>query len=254
MATLVHLDSSIKDVEDRFEVSFERKNLSKPAVTKTIDKYSEQEDKFSATFATHSINNTHRDSEFEILNTTTQFTKVLASDELIIGASLEPNATQAAELSTSTTTTPTPRMMTTTPVTETMLKTSTFETARHKTMAVFKCPRDTGLFPHPEACEQFWHCSSSIPYLKRCPRGLVFSPENSVCDYTSSSCPDRRLRKNPRGFICLRNGIHAAKHDCRSFYLCYNGLAYKLKCPKDLFFSPVSLTCERSALVCILRR
>ncbi|XP_060070990.1 uncharacterized protein LOC132550907 [Ylistrum balloti] len=51
------------------------------------------------------------------------------------------------------------------------------------------CPRPTGLFPYPGECHRFLNCYEGMPYVQRCPLGLVFDPNKKRCLHPSeTSC------------------------------------------------------------------
>ncbi|XP_022258941.1 chondroitin proteoglycan-2-like [Limulus polyphemus] len=45
------------------------------------------------------------------------------------------------------------------------------------------CKKPSGLFPHPDKCNLFIHCSHGIPHVKNCPSILHFNPNLRVCDW-----------------------------------------------------------------------
>ena len=58
----------------------------------------------------------------------------------------------------------------------------------------WECPEESGVFPSPEDCAQFYTCSHAQPHLVSCPAGLSFNragycdwPENVDCQQTSST-------------------------------------------------------------------
>ncbi|XP_013775582.1 peritrophin-1-like isoform X2 [Limulus polyphemus] len=55
-----------------------------------------------------------------------------------------------------------------------------------------ECPKPVGLFPKKENCAQYYHCVGGEPFLKNCPHGLLYDPENEWCDFPNRvDCGDR---------------------------------------------------------------
>ncbi|PRD27238.1 UNVERIFIED_CONTAM: hypothetical protein NCL1_35924 [Trichonephila clavipes] len=59
----------------------------------------------------------------------------------------------------------------------------------------FLCPSRFGLFPDPENCFRFYHCSHWKPHHKWCPSGLNFNPELQVCDWPYRAGCGKSLKK-----------------------------------------------------------
>ena len=47
----------------------------------------------------------------------------------------------------------------------------------------FFCPTEYGLFMDPESCAFYYNCNYWNAVHMPCYTGLVFNPENSMCDY-----------------------------------------------------------------------
>ncbi|VBB33963.1 unnamed protein product [Acanthocheilonema viteae] len=46
-----------------------------------------------------------------------------------------------------------------------------------------KCPRPSGLFPHPDDCHLFLHCAHNYPHVMECPAATFFNEKYKVCDH-----------------------------------------------------------------------
>ena len=99
-----------------------------------------------------------------------------------------------------------------------------------------KCPDSNGLYPHPNDCTKWIHCSNDIPYVKDCPADLHFNPILLVCDWPKdancTSSPDNECEVlKPLSPTCSPDQItgicddcdccHKPVPDCRSYYFCH---------------------------------
>jgi len=65
----------------------------------------------------------------------------------------------------------------------------------------FVCPKTTGsysstasdvddgkdLYPNPENCHTYYHCSNDRAFLRKCPSNLVFNNKLKVCDFIENT-------------------------------------------------------------------
>ena len=47
----------------------------------------------------------------------------------------------------------------------------------------FECPKPSGYFADPAACDQFYNCQGGRAYKMTCPSGLFFDESGKVCEY-----------------------------------------------------------------------
>ena len=75
------------------------------------------------------------------------------------------------------------------PTTTTPKPVTTRRTTTRPPSPEFQCPADPNqqLFPNPEDCHSFYHCSNGHAYLKDCPAGLEFNPVLLVCDWPENA-------------------------------------------------------------------
>jgi hypothetical protein len=63
------------------------------------------------------------------------------------------------------------------------------------TSSVPDCPPYSVLFPNPEDCGSYYHCSNGVPILLNCPDGLHFNASLEVCDWPgSANCSDKNKK------------------------------------------------------------
>lgn len=70
-----------------------------------------------------------------------------------------------------------------------------------------ECPQSNGLFPNPDDCASFYQCANGRSHLIRCPSGLHFSPEDSVCERPCVAGCDTNISKivsRIRSFVNLK--------------------------------------------------
>ncbi|GBO41615.1 hypothetical protein AVEN_4121-1, partial [Araneus ventricosus] len=71
---------------------------------------------------------------------------------------------------------------------------------------IFECPKRFGLYPDPQSCFKFYHCSHWIAYHKRCPSNLHFNPVLQVCDWPyRAGCENTATGGNNRSLRSLVN-------------------------------------------------
>ena len=54
------------------------------------------------------------------------------------------------------------------------------------------------LYPNPDDCHSYWHCSNNIAYLKECPADLHFNQSRQRCDRPEAAKCDPRYPVTPR--------------------------------------------------------
>lgn len=102
----------------------------------------------------------------------------------------------------------------------------------------FQCPPTyTGLFPHPDYCEQYLDCSLSPGYIieQTCPPGDVFDSETRACmSAQKANCFPGSADPTERFITCPKelNDLFPNPHDCTRYYICSGGgQALAAKCP-----------------------
>ncbi|KAK8722379.1 hypothetical protein OTU49_012437, partial [Cherax quadricarinatus] len=116
------------------------------------------------------------------------------------------------------------------------------------------CPKESGLFSHPQDCTKWVHCTHNQPFVKTCPFVLHFNPLLRVCDWPDtancqasldSDCaiPDPIIpteEPNPKPEICDCDCcLRPHPDDCTAYYYCENGTdAEFLTCTEGLVFHP----------------
>ncbi|XP_035223247.1 fibrillin-3-like isoform X2 [Stegodyphus dumicola] len=122
----------------------------------------------------------------------------------------------------------------------------------------FSCPSRFGLFPDSRSCFRFYHCSHWVPHHKWCPSGLHFNPTLRVCDWPyRAGCgkiqPSTIIDIQPTpGIPGEKNITHCdcdcceipVPGECNAYILCIDKTAFKLTCDKDLYFNPMTGTCD----------
>ncbi|GFU13731.1 chondroitin proteoglycan 2 [Nephila pilipes] len=133
--------------------------------------------------------------------------------------------------------------------------TPTHETTT-KSSSDFLCPSRFGLFPDPENCFRFYHCSQWKPHHKWCPSGLHFNPGLQVCDWPyRAGCggsfeiitPDPNQGKDDPSFneTCdCECCFYPDKKDCSKYMLCLGGVLHKGQCAEGLLFDSVGNNCD----------
>ncbi|GFU97803.1 chondroitin proteoglycan 2 [Trichonephila clavipes] len=120
----------------------------------------------------------------------------------------------------------------------------------------FLCPSRFGLFPDPENCFRFYHCSHWKPHHKWCPSGLHFNPELQVCDWPYRAGCGKSLKKTTPDTSQGKEDVtfnqtcdceccfYPDKNDCSRYMLCLNGVLHKGQCAEGLLFDPASNNCD----------
>lgn len=141
-------------------------------------------------------------------------------------------------------------------------------TAAYATILVadVTCPPPSGdtpsYLPDTTNCSRFYECVGVVPKLLECPPGLIFNPNDNVCDFTwDYNCtygdkiekiikpvsPLFRLSPNPPYCpppnVNDTQPIHPDTSNCSRYYECSNGLAISRDCPPGLLFDKNLLVC-----------
>jgi len=125
------------------------------------------------------------------------------------------------------------------------------------------CDSPTGLFPHKQSCEKYFHCKDGAAVLRTCPANLHFNPHNFTCDWpenancqlmpkTSTFKPTQPAHPiKPTGpvtgdpAVCEEaTGIYQNPNDCHTYYHCTHGIAYYVTCPANLHFNKKLQVCD----------
>ncbi|XP_061393238.1 mucin-2-like, partial [Musca vetustissima] len=101
----------------------------------------------------------------------------------------------------------------------------------------------------PNDCNKFYTCFQNLSYLQICPAGLYFDTVLNVCNYRhmvncpvttpSTSTPNPTPTHSPKPEDCYRlpGGTFVRDpSDCNVYYVCLNGRAIKLQCPRGQYF------------------
>jgi len=131
-----------------------------------------------------------------------------------------------------------------------------------------ECPRQYGRFEHedPTNCAEYYECVMGVATKRKCHDGLYFDEFEGRCDWATKDfrqgCVEQR-EVLPDGFYCPRNesqsqaGVPDRDHqlyihpdDCRSFYICYDGIKPALSgCADGTVFNEFTLVCDDPANV-----
>ncbi|KAK4296344.1 hypothetical protein Pmani_031150 [Petrolisthes manimaculis] len=125
-----------------------------------------------------------------------------------------------------------------------------------------ECPRQNGYFEHedPSNCREYYECTTGLPVLRECARGLVFDEFTGTCQWQSagfrSGCVDR-VHVLADGFSCpnstqihtngqeLDHKRYVNPNDCRFFYVCQDGKdPREVGCPQGTVFNGEKLICD----------
>lgn len=61
---------------------------------------------------------------------------------------------------------------------------------------VVKCPKPSGIFPHPYTCFRYIRCIYGVMNIRKCPDGTYFNPVRNACDYSKKiECDDSGYNK-----------------------------------------------------------
>lgn len=115
----------------------------------------------------------------------------------------------------------------------------------------WKCPSDTGFFPHETDCDRYYECKNNVSKEGLCPDGLVFNTRSAPlylrCDSVFDvDCTNRPQLQKPFGSPKCerRNGLFRDKDDCRAFWNCVDGVATHSKCPEGLVYNAKRGNCD----------
>lgn len=120
----------------------------------------------------------------------------------------------------------------------------------------FNCPSSDGCFPISlDICQaDYYLCVGYISYRQHCPGNLVFDPLIQACNTVErASCVSTTMHpttskptsRNP--YNCpFSNGYFSILPDhCEpDYYLCVDYMPYPLRCPGNLVFDPIILSCQ----------
>lgn len=107
--------------------------------------------------------------------------------------------------------------------------------------------------PHEKLCSTFYNCYKTELEVLKCPQDLYFDIDEYVCKPASEvNCGARIQDENGEEEneyakkICqsIVNGNIPNPRDCATFFICSNGIPYKIDCPSNLFFNPVTKNCD----------
>ncbi|XP_023944020.1 peritrophin-1-like [Bicyclus anynana] len=121
------------------------------------------------------------------------------------------------------------------------------------------CPVDNSIYkilPH-DNCNKFYKCSNGEPVEFQCPKTLMFSLNDEVCDWPREvDCGNRKKEdevaevdeesSDPK-VICARAGSNGAliPHEyCNQLYMCARGVPIELQCPNPLMYNKDTKLCD----------
>ncbi|VDM83605.1 unnamed protein product, partial [Strongylus vulgaris] len=93
--------------------------------------------------------------------------------------------------------------------------------------------RVNGVYASGVCSNVFNHCYNGEVTKKNCPRGLVFNPDNNLCDYDGNvqGCDTREEMS------CAKKKDGTYTIGCSStFFFCSNGNIHVSKCQNGLFY------------------
>lgn len=109
---------------------------------------------------------------------------------------------------------------------------------------------DFAYIPHPDSCSEFFQCFDNFPYLLSCPRGLYFSPERNTCITEYCRSPEPTLPPPPPQNVTCEGVPNfefiPSMESCTEYYQCVNETAFRLACPRGLYFDVRSRSCMYS--------
>lgn len=131
-----------------------------------------------------------------------------------------------------------------------------------------ECPRQNGRFEHedPTDCRHYYECTNGLFEERMCHEGLYFDEFSGVCDWAvkgfRTGCV-ARIEVLDDGFSCPQNetqsqaGVPDRDHklyfhpeDCRSYYICYDGVKPVLTgCADGTVFNDLTYVCDDPANV-----
>lgn len=113
---------------------------------------------------------------------------------------------------------------------------------------------ENALVPHPESCYDYFQCMGGVPYQLACPRGMHFSPDRLECmNYNEANCSITESTSpsptppGPPGPSCdnVPNfRFVPSPESCENYYQCIDGNAFRLSCPRGLYFDEPGQTCS----------
>lgn len=107
-----------------------------------------------------------------------------------------------------------------------------------------------GFIPSMELCTEYYQCIDNTPFRLACPRGLYFDVRTRTCTYTTiAECalyPPPTPQPPPVDASCIgrENFVFIPSPvSCPEYYQCIDDVAYRMQCPRGLYFSPDQLRC-----------
>ncbi|XP_073837427.1 uncharacterized protein [Musca autumnalis] len=213
---------------------------------------------------------THSVSETTTTTTcvTTRSTSAVTSTQC---PSITPTKTSTSEIPTGTTKTTSTHKPTTDPTTHSVSRTTTTTTCvttRSTSPVTSATPtteiclnrRDGEFVRDFNDCNKFYTCFQNLSYLQKCPAGLYFDTVLNVCNYPhlvncpaapiitpapNPSCTTPKDTLTPEDCYQLPGGTFVRDPlDCNIYYVCLNGKAIKLQCPRGQYFDNEHFVCN----------
>lgn len=107
--------------------------------------------------------------------------------------------------------------------------------------------------PHERLCSTFYTCYKTELQMLKCPQDLYFDENEYICKSSSEVNCGGRIKDN-NGVeedeyakkICqsIGTGNVSNPRDCATFFICSNGIPYKMDCPSNLYFNNVTKNCD----------
>lgn len=97
-------------------------------------------------------------------------------------------------------------------------------------------------FADKNNCTAYYSCLGPDAYHHFCPDGLEYNEAEMICDYqVDAGCSIIRDFAECQG---ESSPIIPDPHDCRAYYLCESGTAYKNYCPPELEYNEAAKVCD----------
>lgn len=111
-----------------------------------------------------------------------------------------------------------------------------------------QCPTDqNGQFSHPMYCDMYLNCWNGDVVVSQCSNGLLFNPNNSVCDFPDNvDCEGREDSRPPTPLSpdCPKPfGTFASSTNCSEFVVCQGGNSTTYTCPDGLLYNDALGVC-----------
>ncbi|XP_041364780.1 acidic mammalian chitinase-like [Gigantopelta aegis] len=135
--------------------------------------------------------------------------------------------------------------------------------------STFSCLDKTdGFYPSKDSCTEYYICVSKSSFNMKCAPGLVFNPNNKICDWPRNyKCVSEQITQTPPVVqtthmtqppqiavtiplggtdLCFKlgDGIHADTADCNYYVQCNGGSEFHFKCAPGTVYNDKIHTCD----------